>query len=50
MERELLIFAERLISDVRDRATGGSPTGKKDFRENAFTEIVIEYLLEIGMV
>ena len=24
--------------------------GKKDFRENAFTEIVVEHLLEIGMV
>ena len=50
MERELLIFAERLISDVRDRATGGGPSGNTDFRENAFTDIVVEYLLEIGMV
>ena len=50
MERELLLFAERLISDVRDRATGGGPSGKADFRENAFTEIVVEHLFEIGMV
>ena len=50
MERELRIFAERLISDVRDRAMGDSLSGKKDFRENAFTEIVVEHLLEIGMV
>lgn len=50
MERELLLFAERLISDVRDRATGGGPSGRADFRENAFTEIVVEHLFEIGMV
>ena len=50
MERELLLFAERLISDVRDRATGGGPSGRADFRENAFTEIVMEHLFEIGMV
>ena len=50
LERELRIFAERLISDVRDRAMGDSVSGKKDFRENAFTEIVVEHLLEIGMV
>ena len=50
MERELLIFAERLITDIRDRATGGGSSGKKNFRENAFTEIVVEHLFEIGMV
>ena len=50
MERELLIFAESLSSDVRDRATGGGLSGKKIFRENAFTEIVFEHLFEIGMV
>lgn len=50
MERELILFTERLISDVRDRATGVGPSGVSDFRENAFTEIVVEYLLEIGMV
>ena len=50
LERELRIFAERLIADVRDWATGGDLSGKKDFRENAFTEIVVEHLLAIGMV
>ena len=50
MERELLQFAERLLSDVRDWATGGGPSGKTNFRENAFTEIVLEHLFEIGMV
>ena len=29
---------------------GGGLSGKKNFRENAFTEIVVEYLSEIGMV
>ncbi len=50
MEREIRIFTERLSSEIRDRAMGGGPFGKKNFRENAFTEIVIEYLSEIGMV
>ena len=50
MERELRLFSERLIADVRDRATGGGLSGKTNFRESAFTEIVVEYLLEIGMV
>ena len=50
MERELLQFGERLLADVRDRATGGGPSGKKNFRESAFTEIVVEHLLEVGMV
>ncbi len=50
MEDELRIFAERLIFDVRDRATGGGLSGRTNFRENAFTEIVVEYLSEIGMV
>ena len=50
LDRELRIFAERLSSDVRDRAMGGGLSGKKNFRENAFTEIVVEYLSEIGMV
>ena len=50
MERELLQFAERLQADVRDRATGGGPSGESNFRENAFTEIVLEHLFEIGMV
>lgn len=50
LERELRIFAERLISDVRDQAMGSGLSGKKNFRENAFTEIVVEYLFEIGMV
>ena len=50
LDRELRIFAERLNSEVRDRAMGGGLSGKKNFRENAFTEIVVEYLSEIGMV
>ena len=50
LERELRIFAERLISDVRDRAMGGGLSEKKNFRENTFTEIVVEHLFEIGMV
>ena len=50
MARELRLFAERLMSDVRDRAMGGGPYGRADFTENAFTEIVVEYLFEIGMV
>ena len=50
LERELRIFAERLISEVRDRAMGGGLPGRTNFRENAFTEIVIEHLFEIGMV
>ena len=49
LERELRIFAERLISEVRDRAMGGGPSGRTNFRENAFTEMVIEHLFEIGM-
>ena len=50
MERELRLFAERLFSEVRDRAMGGGLSEKKNFRENAFTEIVVEHLCEIGMV
>ena len=50
LDRELRKFAERLSSEVRDRAMGGGLSGKKSFRENAFTEIVVEYLSEIGMV
>ena len=50
MEHELRIFAERLIFDVRDRAMGGGLSGRTNFRENAFTEIVVEFLSEIGMV
>ena len=50
LNRELRIFAERLSSELRDRAMGGGLSGKKTFRENAFTEIVVEYLAEIGMV
>ena len=50
LERDLRIFAERLISDVRDRAMGGGLSGTINFRENAFTEIVVEHLFEIGMV
>ena len=50
LERELRVFSERLISEVRDRAMGGGPSGRTNFRENAFTEIVIEHLFEIGMV
>ena len=50
MERELLIFAQRLKSEVYDRATGSDPSGTVDFRENAFTEVVVEYLIEIGLV
>ena len=50
LDRDLRIFAERLISDVRDRAMGGGLSGTINFRENAFTEIVVEHLFEIGMV
>lgn len=50
MEREFLGFAQRLNADVRDRATGIDLGGTVDFRENAFTEHVLEYLFEIGMV
>ena len=50
LERELLQFSERLLSEVRDRATGGGPSGKTNFRESAFTEIVVDHLVEIGMV
>ena len=50
MEHELRIFAERLIFDVRDRAMGGGLSGRPNFKENAFTEIVVEFLSEIGMV
>ncbi|MYC67262.1 MAG: AIPR family protein [Acidobacteriia bacterium] len=50
MERELRIFVERLLSEVRDQATGGGPSGTTNFKENAFTEIVIDHLCEIGMV
>ena len=50
LDREIRKFAERLKSEVLDRAMDGSPSGKTNFRENAFTEIVVEYLSEIGMV
>ena len=50
LDRELRIFSERLSSEVRDRATGGGLSGKKNFRENVFTEIVVEHLSEIGMI
>ena len=50
LERELLIFAETLNSDVRDRATGSDLSGNIDFRENAFTEVVVEHLFAVGMV
>ena len=50
MERDLRLFAERLFSEVRDRAMGGGLSEKKNFRENVFTEIVVEHLCEIGMV
>ena len=50
MERELVAFAEKLNAEVRDRAAGNDPAGDVDFKENAFTEILVEYLFEIGMV
>ena len=50
MERELRNFAGRVGSEVRDRATGTGLYGTTNFRENAFTELVLDHLLEIGMV
>ncbi len=48
--RELEDFAGRLNADVRERAAGLDQDSSPDFRENAFTELVCEYLAEIGVL
>jgi hypothetical protein len=49
-DRELANFAAGLNAEVRERALGLGGGGVPDFRENAFTELICEYLAEIGAI
>lgn len=51
MDRELKAFFERLNSEVLDRQTssGAGATGGSPYSEEAFAEILLEYLSEIGV-
>ena len=48
--REFQEFSLRLNAEVRERASGLGDDGTPDFRENAFTELLTEYLSEIGVI
>jgi hypothetical protein len=48
--RELQEFSQRLNADVRERASGLGDDGTPNFRENVFTELLCEYLSEIGVI
>jgi hypothetical protein len=48
--REFQEFAQRLNADVRERASGLGEDGTPNFRENVFTELLCEYLSEIGVI
>jgi hypothetical protein len=48
--REFQEFSQRLNAEVRERASGLGDDGTPNFRENAFTELVAEYLSEIGVI
>src|SRR5260370_29751478 len=49
-ERELQGFAVQLNAEVRERAGGLGDDEGPNFRENVFTELICEYLAEIGAV
>ena len=48
--REFQEFSQRLNADVRERASGLGDDGTPNFRENVFTELLCEYLSEIGVI
>jgi hypothetical protein len=49
MSEDLAKFVAELNSEVMDRAAGLDGTAA-DFKENVFTEIVLEYLADLGVV
>ena len=49
-DREFTGFLASLNSDVRDRALGAKGDFEADFKENVFTEVVSDYLSEVGVI
>lgn len=48
-DRELINFVRHIHAEVQDRATGGAPSDEStDFKENVFTDLVLEHLAEVG--
>jgi hypothetical protein len=49
---ELLQFIQSMNAEIHDRASGGGieGNGAPDFKENAFSEHILEYLADIGIV
>lgn len=48
--QELANFAAGINAEVRERASGIGGAGVPDFLENVFTELICEYLAEIGLI
>ena len=50
-DQELKRFLQIISCDIKDRASGGAgSSGNIDFKENVFTEYVIEHISEAGIV
>ncbi len=47
---ELLHFAQRINAEIHDRASGSDSDGAADFKENVFSDYILEYLADIGIV
>ncbi len=48
-DRELLDFYAKMTSEIRDRALGGDTKTPADFKENVFTEWLLEFFEENGI-
>jgi hypothetical protein len=47
---ELLHFAQRINAEIHDRASGAESNGTADFKENVFSDYILEHLADIGIV
>ena len=50
MERELEVFIQRINADIRDRLSSDLEAGGGVYSENIFSEMMFEYLSEVGMI
>src|SRR5918994_27172 len=48
-DREFQKFVQQLNAETRDRAIAPDGTGDIDFKENVFTELVLEFFEESGI-
>src|SRR6056297_396425 len=49
LDQEVIDFYAKMVSEIRDRALGGDSNTPADFKENVFTEWLLEFFEENGI-